>query len=87
MSTLRNRLVGLLYTLGFTLRPDRGIYTDPPSDEEKELMRRSCKALDESKRIDVKMNAGLRQFVIDGHVIWAINQKNAERKAAKLGLK
>lgn len=33
-----------------------------------------------------KEKSGLKKFVFGEHIIWAINQKNADKKARKLGL-
>jgi hypothetical protein len=38
----------------------------------------------EERRRRVLANHGLKEFDIDGVIVWAINRKNAERKAKKL---
>lgn len=54
--------------------------TAPPTPEEAE--RKKQMMIDRQKEID-KRN-GLKEFVIDGVAVMAINEKNAKKKALKL---
>lgn len=40
-----------------------------------------------NEEIERKKSKGLKEFIIEGVSIWAINQKNADKKARKLNLK
>lgn len=55
-----------------------------PRDEKPELSKREkeLKEMEETKRI--RANQGLKEFVIDGYAVMALNEKNALRKVNKL---
>ncbi len=52
------------------------------TNEEKEALKR----LRQEKDIQNKAKRGLKPFDYDGVIIWALNEKNADRKAKRKGL-
>lgn len=55
-----------------------------PKEDKPELSKREreLKEMEETKRI--RANQGLKEFVIDGYAVMALNEKNALRKVNKL---
>jgi hypothetical protein len=57
-------------------------------DSKEILLRRTTRRLSEvdikNKEIENMQVQGLKKFIIDGQLVYAINKKNAERKAKKV---
>jgi len=55
-----------------------------PKEDKPELSKRQreLKEMEETKRI--RANQGLKEFVIDGYAVMALNEKNALKKVNKL---
>lgn len=80
--SIRNKLIGLLWTLGLTNRkPDRTIHQRLATAKEifDDALAAEKEALKNTERIN-RAN-GMSKFEIDGLTVWAINFKSAQRKA------
>lgn len=78
--SIRQKLIGLLWTLGFSGRPDRTIHRPILNDKELKEDRKKEQA---EEMIRLMERRGLKPFEVGSHVVWALNLKNAQRKARK----
>lgn len=71
--------------LGSVARMSNGIAEAPNTTRKRPISNRRKLSRERNQR-EINLSRGLKEFVYEFGSVWAINQKNADRKARKLEL-